>query len=176
MVAESSGLVIMWSHTLINGYISRIILDPYSIASWSFHVTTKWNSCCLVGSHHCDMISISRPENYPGLESILAPAMVLVMMDRMINLSKVVIPCQTWQSSRLSDGLFSAWNLDLAEDTIQNCLKKAFSTENMREVNCQAVIIEITCGIQQLQVSNHIQNAMDIHQFLIQKKSRLTIA
>ena len=35
-VAESSGLVIMWSHTPTDGYISRIILDPYSNPSWSF--------------------------------------------------------------------------------------------------------------------------------------------
>ena len=54
IVAESSGLVVMWSNTPTDGYISRIILDPYSIPSWSFHVTTEWNSCCLVGSHHRD--------------------------------------------------------------------------------------------------------------------------
>ena len=53
-VAESSGLVVMWSHTPTDGYISRIILDPYSIPSWSFHVTTEWNGCRLVGSHQRD--------------------------------------------------------------------------------------------------------------------------
>ena len=55
MVAESSGLVVMWSHTPTDGYISQIILDSYSIPSWSFHVTIKWNSCCLVDSHHHDI-------------------------------------------------------------------------------------------------------------------------
>ena len=36
MVAESSGLVIMWSHTPTDGYISWIILNPYFNPSWSF--------------------------------------------------------------------------------------------------------------------------------------------
>lgn len=88
---------------------------------------------------------------------------VLFMMDQF---DKGYDPLSTMTILQAVRWAISAWNLDLAEDTIQNCFKKAFDYEDMREIRCQAVINEITCGIQQLQVSNNIQDAMDIHQFL----------
>lgn len=88
---------------------------------------------------------------------------VLFMMDQF---DKGYDPLSTMTILQAVRWAISAWNLDLAEDTIQNCFKKAFSSEDTREIRCQAVINEITCGIQQLQVSNNIQDAMDIHQFL----------
>lgn len=60
----------------------------------------------------------------------------------------------------------SAWNLDLKESTIQNCFQKALTTQHIRELGCQETIMEIFHGIQQLQLSNNIQDAMDINQFL----------
>lgn len=60
----------------------------------------------------------------------------------------------------------SAWNLDLKESTIQNCFQKALASQDTREEDCQATIAEISHGIQQLQMSNNIQNAMNISQFL----------
>lgn len=60
----------------------------------------------------------------------------------------------------------SAWNLDLKESTIQNYFQKALTSQDNGEVGCQETIMEISYRIQQLEVSNNIQDAMDINQFL----------
>ena len=75
---------------------------------------------------------------------------VLFMMDQF---DKGYYPLSNMTILQAVQWAISAWNLDLTEDTIQDCFKKAFSAEDTREINCQAVINEIICGIQQLQMS-----------------------
>ena len=59
-----------------------------------------------------------------------------------------------------------AWNIDLKSDTIQHCFKRALSIEDAEEMKDQELLNELQQGLQKLQLSNHIQEAMDINQFL----------
>ena len=59
-----------------------------------------------------------------------------------------------------------AWNIDLKSDTIQCCFKRALSIEDAEEMKDQELLNELQQGLQKLQLSNNIQEAMDINQFL----------
>ena len=60
----------------------------------------------------------------------------------------------------------SAWDIDLSAETIRNCFKKALSSEDSTEIHDQELIKGIEKGLQGLELSNNIQQAMDINQFL----------
>lgn len=59
-----------------------------------------------------------------------------------------------------------AWHIDVKEAAILGCFKKALSTEEVEEIRNQELIDEIQKGLQKLELSNNIQEAMDINQFL----------
>lgn len=63
----------------------------------------------------------------------------------------------------------TAWSLDIKEHTIQSCFQ-GFLTSNSRgaawEMDLDGIISEISHEIQQLQLANHIQETIDIDQFL----------
>jgi hypothetical protein len=56
----------------------------------------------------------------------------------------------------------SAWNIDLKDDTIQQCFKKALTIKDSTEIHEKEVIDEIQHGLQKLQLSHNIQEAMSI--------------
>ena len=60
----------------------------------------------------------------------------------------------------------SAWDIDLSAETICSCFKKALYSEDPIEIHNQELIKEIGKGLQGLELSNNIQQAMDINQFL----------
>jgi hypothetical protein len=59
-----------------------------------------------------------------------------------------------------------AWTLDLGQETIRNCYKRALALEEVAEIRHQEVLNEISVGLQKLQLSNIVREAMDINQFL----------
>jgi hypothetical protein len=59
-----------------------------------------------------------------------------------------------------------AWNIDLKDDIIRQCFKKALTIEDITEIDEKDLMNEIQQGIQKLELSNHIQEAMSIRQFL----------
>jgi hypothetical protein len=60
----------------------------------------------------------------------------------------------------------SAWNIDLKDDTIQQCFKKALAIKDSIEIHEKEVMDEIQQGLQKLQLSHNIQEAMSLSQFL----------
>jgi hypothetical protein len=59
-----------------------------------------------------------------------------------------------------------AWELDLKDTTIQHYFQKALHIEEPSEIQEREVIKEIEQGIREMQLSNHIKDAMDINEFL----------
>jgi hypothetical protein len=59
-----------------------------------------------------------------------------------------------------------AWELDLKDTTIQHCFRKALHIEEVAEIEEREVIKQIEQGIQKMQLSNYIKEAMDINQFI----------
>jgi hypothetical protein len=59
-----------------------------------------------------------------------------------------------------------AWELDLKDTTIQHCFRKALYIEEVAEIEECEVIKQIEQGIQKMQLSNYIKEAMDINQFI----------
>ncbi|KAF7167950.1 hypothetical protein CNMCM6106_003299 [Aspergillus hiratsukae] len=61
-----------------------------------------------------------------------------------------------------------AWNIDVKDDIIRQCFKNALTIEDIHEIDNDEIELmdEIQQGIQKLELSNHIQEAMSIRQFL----------
>jgi hypothetical protein len=59
-----------------------------------------------------------------------------------------------------------AWELDLKDTTIQHCFQKALHIKEISEIQECEVIKENKQGIQEMQLSNYIKEAMDINKFL----------
>jgi hypothetical protein len=76
-------------------------------------------------------------------------------------------PVSTMTILRALRWAISAWNIDLKDDTIQQCFKKALTIEDSIEISEREELIdEIQHGLQKLQLSHNIQEAMSISQFL----------
>jgi hypothetical protein len=75
-------------------------------------------------------------------------------------------PVSTMMILRALWWAISAWNIDLKDDTIQQCFKKALTIEDSTEIYEKEVMDEIQYGLQKLQLSHNIQEAMSISQFL----------
>ena len=59
-----------------------------------------------------------------------------------------------------------AWELDVSQEKIQNCFQKALAGQETEEMGDKKIILEVEQGIQSLELSNSIQDAMNINQFL----------
>lgn len=70
----------------------------------------------------------------------------------------------------------SAWEFDLSSEAIRNCFTKALTPDqgSASEISGQDLTREIEQGLQQLQLSNSIQEAMDIKQFLNPAEEQVT--